>query len=341
MKHVMGLASKNVRNIRVSRTFNKRFLVPLISIAFLPYNAVYAALEGSLESADCTSIKGWAWDNTSPTMRIKVNIYDVKLPQPILLATITAQSYRVDLKDAGKGDGKYGFSALLPASIRNALHHKISVQFDGTTTELNNSPLTTATNCYGKLNDTGYQKCADAIANDLTCPATGFTGQDGDVGRDVLAATKKLRKTGKGAGGFDFTKIANDGSKLPDTAVMGAGKKKWACTLDNVTGLMWQLNTNGSTWFEAFNYAKAANTANLCGKNDWRLPKKSELVSIVDFGQQKPAIDTSYFPNTENYNYWASDTYATFNPAAWYVDFTTGKSGAVDKVVGGVTRLVR
>lgn len=45
----------------------------------LPFTAtpVYAAFEGTLESVNCDVIKGWAWNNTQPTTRIKIDIYDV------------------------------------------------------------------------------------------------------------------------------------------------------------------------------------------------------------------------------------------------------------------------
>lgn len=41
-----------------------------------------------------------------------------------------------------------------------------------------------------------------------------------------------------------YIKIANDGSTLPDAAIRGLGTKDWACTLDNKTGLMWEIKYN-------------------------------------------------------------------------------------------------
>ena len=40
-----------------------------------------------------------------------------------------------------------------------------------------------------------------------------------------------------------YTKIANDGSALPETAVLGSNPKDWACTKDNKTGLTWEIKT--------------------------------------------------------------------------------------------------
>ncbi|MCF7988594.1 MAG: DUF1566 domain-containing protein [Methylovulum sp.] len=41
-----------------------------------------------------------------------------------------------------------------------------------------------------------------------------------------------------------YSKIANDGSLLADTAVLGTGAKAWACTRDNGTGLVWEVKTD-------------------------------------------------------------------------------------------------
>ena len=49
-----------------------------------------------------------------------------------------------------------------------------------------------------------------------------------------------------------------------------------------------------------------ANTESLCGFNDWRVPKKEELRSIVHYGTHKPSIDTAYFPNTVSSSFWSS-----------------------------------
>lgn len=40
-----------------------------------------------------------------------------------------------------------------------------------------------------------------------------------------------------------FVKIANDGSELPGSAVLGPNAKDWACTKDTETGLIWEVKT--------------------------------------------------------------------------------------------------
>lgn len=41
-----------------------------------------------------------------------------------------------------------------------------------------------------------------------------------------------------------YTKIANDGSELSDSAKLGSSPKDWACTKDNKTGLIWEVKTS-------------------------------------------------------------------------------------------------
>ena len=153
-----------------------------------------------------------------------------------------------------------------------------------------------------------------------------------------------------------YTKIANNGSELPDSATLGTNPTDWACTKDNKTGLIWEVKTNDSsfrdmklanntTWYEpdatnngksavgvielgtpnTSEYAKAVNSQNLCGANNWRLPTKDELLGIVKLGAT-PAIDTIYFPDTINggRNFWSSSLYGSGINNAFYVDFENG-----------------
>ncbi|CAK0760499.1 hypothetical protein CCP3SC5AM1_2860003 [Gammaproteobacteria bacterium] len=80
--------------------------------------------------------------------------------------------------------------------------------------------ISSAVGTLGALNDTGITQCQDGGNNWGTCTATN-TGdsatnprQDGRYGRDAAAAAGQLTKIGAGAAGFDYTKIANDGSEL-------------------------------------------------------------------------------------------------------------------------------
>lgn len=159
------------------------------------------------------------------------------------------------------------------------------------------SQFATAVGSLGAINDTGITLCEDASDTRGACTTT--PRQDGRYGRDAAAAAGQLTKIGAGVAGFDFTKIANNGTELPADAVLGSGPTDWACTRDNVTGILWKtVPSNILTFDDAAAYATAVNTAGgLCGFTDWRVPTVKELHSIVNLGTSTPSFDTNYFPN--------------------------------------------
>jgi hypothetical protein len=93
--------------------------------------------------------------------------------------------------------------------------------------------------------------------------------------------------------------------------------------LDHVTGLMWQRNVDpGNMTFDDAN-AKCARLQ-LGGYEDWRLPSRIELVSILDLAETQPAIDRSAFPATPSDWFWSSSVASDNLTGAWYVYFYFG-----------------
>jgi hypothetical protein len=188
-----------------------------------------------------------------------------------------------------------------------------------------------------------------------------------------------------------YTKISNTGASLPDTALLGNGSNDWACTKDNKTGLTWEVKTDDGglrdkdwyySWYkpsgdnggfagytdttiEAPNcstkdncntdaFTNAVNTQGLCGKKDWRMPTKDELIKLVfcsDGNYQTdgsctkgsliaPTINSTYFPNTWNW-YWSSSPNANNSSNAWFVNFYGGYSNNYLKNYNLFVRLVR
>lgn len=99
----------------------------------------------------------------------------------------------------------------------------------------------------GALNDTGLYFCVNDLDVNLACPQSLFPNQDGDIGRDALANTGNVTKVGGGVYGFDWTKLASDGTELllQDLAWSEDGNEasgsRWSCVQDNVTGLLWEV----------------------------------------------------------------------------------------------------
>lgn len=71
-------------------------------------------------------------------------------------------------------------------------------------------------------------------------------------------------------------------------------------------------------------FVDRVNQDGLCGSNDWRLPTRGELQSLVDYGQTGPRPDARYFPYGGGGRYWTSTPYTVFYDAAWIVDFGNG-----------------
>jgi len=216
----------------------------------------------------------------------------------------------------------------------------------------------------GALNDTGQTACYDAPGNVVACSTTTTPGQDPRYGRDAAATAGALPKTGGGAAGFDFTALDASGNALNAPG-------SHACVKDNTTGLWWEVKTtdsglrdwsNSYTWYDSSQtsnpgyqgsetcsntlggkcntqaYVNAVNAAGLCGHNDWRLPTRLELLSIVHNGTSDPAIDTGYFPHTRSAWYWTSMPRLS---TAWVVHFIDGSPNVNDKNYINYVRLVR
>lgn len=230
------------------------------------------------------------------------------------------------------------------------------------------------------MNDTGFATCADGSSNNQACAPsepTNYPRQDGRYGRDAAAAKSVLYKVGGGSAGFDFTKIANNGTDLAAGASLGSNPTDWACTRDNVTGLTWEVKTTSGlrsnahtyTWYstdptsnggtagtanggtcsggsgcDTQKFVADVNAAALCGYTDWRLPTRKELQSLVDYslsGTGPATIDATYFPNTQANRYWSAGNYAADPASAWNVNFVIGGSNYDDKTDVNYVRLVR
>ena len=213
------------------------------------------------------------------------------------------------------------------------------------------------------LNDTGIDWCGDGSGNFLDCPVAGYPGQDGESGRDVTH-----NDDSDGHAGFSFTKISNSGLPLPASAALGSGPNDWACTRDNVTGLIWEVKTDDGglrdkdwnyTWYDGvsgyrdegscagdidcdtYSYIQAVNLLGLCGASDWRLATVDELLSVVHNGRHNPANDPGFFPNTPPYAFWSSSRVVSSWSYQWGVGFSHGIVDDLLMFTRNYIRLVR
>lgn len=185
-----------------------------------------------------------------------------------------------------------------------------------------------------RINDSGQLDCYnDSQSPPDFCNHSAWPGQDGSHGREQAAAQGQLSKVGAGAQGFDFSKLSASGNVVPVDAAPGDGPWQWACTRDNVTGLVWRITSEGGlSWYSARHRANqfAAMVGQYCGIAGWRLPTSGELIGIVHHGNELPAVDGAYFPNTEHGPYWASDRPALTPDQAFAVSFDHGYAHGLD-----------
>lgn len=179
----------------------------------------------------------------------------------------------------------------------------------------------------GQLSKTGRTACYDTAGSLIACAGTGHDGE--------------LQK------GLDSSFTDHGDGTITD----------------NLTGLMWEKQSDDNsihdkdvtwTWGDAFT-AKIAtlNSTTFAGYNDWRLPNRKELDSLVNLGVVNPST-YSEFNNacvaactvttcscTEPGIYWSSSTYENGKTLAWWVGFFVGESGGTGKATSRQVRAVR
>jgi hypothetical protein len=198
----------------------------------------------------------------------------------------------------------------------------------------------------------GKRQCIEAESASLvSCRASTVPGQDGQLGRDADAATNH---SDDGQLGFIFTKVCNSGElaghgRCPDDPALGPGADEWACTVDNLTHIWWEVKptsgprrmglryTNYSPAYnplgqyrsatDATGFVDQVNRAGLCGADDWRLGHVAKLQTVVHYGVAGSGarIDQRFMPNTLAEEYWNASKNPSRDDTAWAIDFATGR----------------
>lgn len=118
------------------------------------------------------------------------------------------------------------------------------------------------------------------------------------------------------------------------------------------TGLVWKRCAEGQNWSgnsctgfgNSYTWSEAnalRGTVSFAGRTDWRLPDRAELLSLVDYTQSSPAINSTAFPLTSSSRFWSLSGYAPNPSYAWFVYFHQGDTYALRKDDAYNVRLVR
>jgi hypothetical protein len=158
---------------------------------------------------------------------------------------------------------------------------------------------------------TGQKTCYDTDGVVVTCSGTG---QDGEFKPGVAWPNPRFTNNGDGT------------------------------VTDNLTGLIWLKNANcfgGQTWADALTSALGLSSGS-CGltdgsdAGDWRLPNKTELLSLLDYEYSGPALSNAAgdgkwtagnaFDNYSGVNlrYWSSSAFGAWDGYPVYVRVGVG-----------------
>ena len=114
---------------------------------------------------------------------------------------------------------------------------------------------------------------------------------------------------------------------------------------DSSTNLEWQDDYSDNdntikqtTWQNAIDYCE---NLTLNAQNDWRLPNKNELLSIVDYSKSSPSMAEQFTNTSNSYYWWSSTTPQSYHTKAWLVGFDYGYTDYHSKYVSYYVRCVR
>lgn len=109
---------------------------------------------------------------------------------------------------------------------------------------------------------------------------------------------------------------------------------------DEVTGLIWQrqMSVARLSWPDAVTYCEGLT---LAGWDDWRLPSRIELVTLLDLTHADPALNQTAFPDVHGEWLWTSTRQADDPTRSWYVYFYFGYPDTDAQYATYLTRCVR
>jgi hypothetical protein len=170
-------------------------------------------------------------------------------------------------------------------------------------------------------------------AGTISLPNTGqtssyYTGDDGDLGKGVI---------------WPSPRFTNPNGSTPITGNV---------VLDQLTGLMWTRDGNAPgascnqgakrNWQEALDYSACLNSNSYLGYNDWRLPNKREMRSLINYGEVNNAtwLLAQGFTNVMTDRYWTSTSFpGDMSELAWEIVLPYGQTSEYDSYKDELVRV--
>lgn len=124
---------------------------------------------------------------------------------------------------------------------------------------------------------------------------------------------------------------------------------------DKQTGLMWTKCAVGASgddcktdryqtfgWDAALQQVGTVNQdLSLANYDDWRLPNRKELATLINYQCYSPAINDTLFPNTPQVYFWSSSPVADTTKSTWSIYFRHGTFYKHSRTSKIAVRLVR
>jgi len=176
----------------------------------------------------------------------------------------------------------------------------------------------------------------------------------------TLLPTKKLLTNTAKSNAVSITKRKSAYNKHDGNGVLIDHKtEQWSCIHDTQNNLMWEVKSNNNdlrnannlySWYNPDNqaangiadggrcqgnsecdtnaYIQAMNEQNFCGHNDWQLPTREQMQTLVYLknDDKSATINKNYFPETAASWYWTASENNDNNQFAWYILFRNGIS---------------
>lgn len=216
-------------------------------------------------------------------------------------------------------NGGSGYAGLTNWRLPTIEELSTLINYDGSSPAVDavNFPLTSVANLYW------------SSSTDVVTPANAWTVDfvNGTISAAPKVNSYVVRCVSGGPTVFAPSRIDNGDGTITDKS----NNLVWTkCSMDNSnTGVLQSTAANcsnlpagtGRTWQQALT---DCNVLTLTGRT-WRLPSINELNSLVDYSANASVrINSTTFPNTVNFGYWASTTFHTTQSNAWYAGFNNG-----------------